>query len=365
MGPARRSTKPLIIPVFIPHAACPQRCLFCDQTRTTGRGSAPDPAAVPAAVEQFLNHSRAGRPWAEIAFYGGNFLGLAPECIQTLLETAAACAQRGKIHGIRFSTRPDTIDDRRLGLLAPYPVTTVELGVQSMNDDVLTLCRRGHTAECSRRAVAALRRHKYRLGLQMMIGLPGQSAEDAMETGRQIAALHPDFVRIYPLLVLDRSPLAQWYREGRYTPLALAEAVELTGRLYTLFTRCGIRVIRMGLQPTAELNPEAGVLSGPFHPAFGELVHSSLWLNALDAHLRREGMQGGSVAIEVEGRSLSRLKGWRNTNLTELRKRFGLREISARAGPGIERDTALVNGGRCPLDNPAGRLDPVPVDDSF
>ncbi len=351
---AAHDVKPLIVPVFIPHAACPQRCIFCDQTRATGQTFAPDPDAISDAITQFLRHSRPGRPWIEIAFYGGNFLGLPAESIQRLLKAATAFVQRGEANGIRFSTRPDTLDDMRLDLLKGYPVTTVELGIQSMNDRVLSLCRRGHTSDCSRRAVAALRRHAYQMGLQMMIGLPGQSAEDALDTGVQIADLHPDFVRIYPLLVLDRSPLARWYREERYVPLTLSEAVELSGELYRHFARSGIRVIRMGLQPTAELNPDAGVLAGPFHPAFGELVLSSLWLKALDAHLRQAMRPGGSVTIEAEDRNLSRLKGRRNANLKALQSRFDLQPISVRARVGLGMDRVLVNGTSCDIHGVAG-----------
>jgi histone acetyltransferase (RNA polymerase elongator complex component) len=347
----REPSKPLIVPVFIPHAGCPHRCIFCDQTRTTGQADPlPGPAAIAAAIERFLSYSRPGREWTEIAFYGGNFLGLPPASIRCLLESAAAFVQGGTARGIRFSTRPDTVDDARLALIKDFPVTTVELGLQSMNDQVLALCRRGHTADCSRRAVVALRRHSFTLGLQMMIGLPGQSPADALETGREIADLQPDFVRIYPLLVLDGSPLARWYREDRYAPLALSAAVELTRDLYRHFNARGIRVIRMGLQPTAELNPAAGVLAGPFHPAFGELVLASVWLAALDRCMHTAALQGESVDIAVADRNLSKLKGQRNSNLKTLQERYGLRQISARAQANLDPHTALVNGKPCRID---------------
>jgi histone acetyltransferase (RNA polymerase elongator complex component) len=351
MAAMHQPLKPLVIPIFIPHAGCPHRCIFCDQIRTTGQvNPLPGPAAIAAAIEQFLSFCRPGRDRAEIAFYGGNFLGLSSESIRCLLQSADCFVQRGAAHGVRFSTRPDTIDDARLALLEDFPVTTVELGVQSMNDRVLALCRRGHTADCSRRAVAALRRYPYTLGLQMMIGLPGQSNADAIDTACEIAALQPDFVRIYPLLVLDGSPLAQWCREGRYAPLALSTAVELARDLYRYFTARSIRVIRMGLQPTAELNPTAGVLAGPFHPAFGELVLASVWLAALDTHLRTEALHGGSVDIAVDRRNLSRLIGQRKANLKALQERFDLRHISARAEADLDPHTALVNGTLCRID---------------
>jgi histone acetyltransferase (RNA polymerase elongator complex component) len=144
--------------------------------------------------------------------------------------------------------------------------------------------------------------------------------------------------------------LAQWCREGRYAPLALSTAVELARDLYRYFTVRSIRVIRMGLQPTAELNPTAGVLAGPFHPAFGELVLASVWLAALDTHLRTEALHGGSVDIAVDRRNLSRLIGQRKANLKALQERFDLRHISARAEADLDPHTALVNGTLCRID---------------
>jgi histone acetyltransferase (RNA polymerase elongator complex component) len=196
------SKRPFIVPVFLPHAGCPHRCLFCNQHATTGQeDTLPSARTVRKTITDFLAHRRDPTRFTEISFYGGNFLGLPPEQIQLLLATAAAFVHKGRVNGIRFSTRPDTIDAKRLDLIAPYPVTTIELGVQSMQDDVLERSARGHTADDTRRAVALLAGRPYALGLQMMVGLPGDTTASALATARQLAGLSPDFVRIYPAVV--------------------------------------------------------------------------------------------------------------------------------------------------------------------
>jgi histone acetyltransferase (RNA polymerase elongator complex component) len=342
--------KPFVVPVFIPHAGCPHRCVFCDQTRTTGRCTQfPTPDRLHADIDQFLTFRRDPRRPTEIAFYGGNFLGIAPERIRLLLEVGATYVSRGVAQGLRFSTRPDTIGTDSLDLIADYPVTTIELGVQSMNDGVLENSRRGHTARDTARAVALLQTRPYRLGLQMMVGLPGDTPTQALDTGAQIVALAPEFVRIYPTLVLKNSPLARWRAQGRYTPMALDDSVELVKSLLRLFLTEGIRVVRMGLQPTADLNPDAGVEAGPFHPAFGELVHAALWHDALHRCLASHPSAGKDLEIAVHPANASRVRGQRNTTLKWITQVFKPARITVRPVPDLPRDVARVNGCLCGL----------------
>lgn len=340
--------RPFIVPVFIPHAGCPHRCIFCNQHATTGqKASMPSLIDIRKHIDDFLAHRRDPDRYTEISFYGGTFLGLAPEQIQLLLATAAAYVRKGLVDGIRFSTRPDTIDAERLDLIAPYPVTTIELGVQSMQDDVLVSSARGHTADETRRAVALLSDRSFGLGLQMMIGLPGDTTAGALATGRQLAGLTPDFVRIYPTVVFKGSPLARWYLEGCYEPLSLDAAVALCAELYLIFARHDIPVIRMGLQAGPELAADSDLVAGPFHPAFGELVRSAIWQDAISRHLEKEGLRGGEVVIEVHSRLLSQIKGQHDHNIIALLNRHDLRAMEVRAKDAVPEDTVLVNGVAC------------------
>nr|WP_281432161.1 radical SAM protein [Desulfatitalea alkaliphila] len=349
MQPPRRSvTKPFVVPVFIPHAGCPHRCVFCNQHNTTGReAQTPTAAAVKAAIEEFLAYRRDDRRPTEIAFYGGNLLGLPREQVQLLLATAAHFVRRGRAHGIRFSTRPDTIDPQRLGWLAPFPVSTVELGVQSMNDTVLAAADRGHTAADTVRAVTLLHASPYRLGVQMMVGLPADTPATARATARQLVSLAPDFARIYPTLVLRGSRLARQHFHGRYTPLKLDEAVTLTASLFQIFARHHIPVIRMGLQATSHLTSGDRIVAGPFHPAFGELVQSAVWLDAMDRHLEREALQGTEIRIDAPSRYLSQIKGAHDANILALINRHQLTGITVRGDDALAPDQVTINGVIC------------------
>jgi histone acetyltransferase (RNA polymerase elongator complex component) len=353
MTPNRRP-KPFVIPIFLPHAGCPHRCVFCDQTRTTGCSATwPAQAQLHATVTRFLGYRRDAGRRTEISFYGGNFLGMAPDRIKSLLELGTGYVERGLVHGLRFSTRPDTIHAGTLELIAGFPVTTVELGVQSMNDAVLAISRRGHTVLQTRQAVALLRNHAYRLGLQMMIGLPGDTPEQALVSGARIAALNPDFVRIYPTLVLAGSLLARWYAQGRYAPLSLAQAVDLAKGLLNCFGRRRINVIRLGLQPTDDLNADAGVLAGPFHPAFGELAYAALWQEVLRRELSTGNYSGRPLEITLHPALLSRVRGHKNQNIKNLISEFRPAAITTRTDPNLPLDRVLINGRACPL-FPAG-----------
>lgn len=345
--PANKQCKPFIVPVFIPHAGCPHRCIFCDQTLTTGQNRTfPTTTEIKAIIAQFLDYRKERDRRTEISFYGGNFLGLPDAQIVKLLEIANGYIRQGHAHGIRFSTRPDTITPDRLALIKEYPISCVELGVQSMNKSVLTLSQRGHTVQNTLEAVSLLKKEAWCLGLQMMVGLPGDTPHSALESGRRIAALQPDFVRIYPCLVLEGSVLARLFAQGRYTPLSLEQAVEQVRALFSCFAKADIPVIRMGLQPTLALNAQTGVIAGPFHPAFGELVHAAVWLAAIKRHLNGLDLGTDHLEICVHPRQVSRLTGHNRHVLHQLKLHYGLKTVQTCTDADIPENTAMVNGRR-------------------
>jgi histone acetyltransferase (RNA polymerase elongator complex component) len=332
--------KPLIIPIFIPHQGCPHRCTFCNQSAiTTARESVPGPAELTARIETYLAYAAPARAPAQVAFYGGNFLGLGRAALTDLLDSLRPCLKRGQITGIRFSTRPDTITDERLGWIAAYPVDTVEIGVQSMNDKVLRLTRRGHRAADTLRAMGLLKAAGYQTGIQLMLGLPGDSAASALETARAIVDLHPDFVRIYPTLVLAGSPLAADFNAGRYTPLSLTAAVEQAKALVRRFHQHRIPVIRLGLQSAEGLDDPAIVLAGPHHPAFGHLVYAGLYRDAAQRLLAGISPLPESPVLKVNPRHFSRLQGLNKENLNALRGIFSRPGLQAQPDPDQAMDT--------------------------
>lgn len=342
--PPASGQRPLIIPIFLPHAGCPHRCVFCNQSSITGiTPKAFGSQQLRRRVREFLAAGSPRRYPRQIAFYGGNFLGLKITKIQSLLEAAAEFVAQKQVDGIRFSTRPDTIDNARLDLVANYPVSDIELGVQSMDNRVLTLAQRGHSAADTVAAVAKLKARRLRIGLQMMVGLPGDNPARALASARKIAALQPDFVRIYPTLVVAKSRLVQWYRDSRYRPLSLEKAVCLTKKIYRIFSHHGIPVIRMGLQASRDLDAGSTIVAGPYHPAFGHLVHSALFLEAACRSLRGSPSSGDRVAINVHPRDISRMRGLKNANIEALKNKFKLQAVAVVADAGVGRGQLEIN----------------------
>ena len=343
-------TRPFIIPIFLPHAGCPHQCVFCNQVSITGvKHEAVEPDAIRIQIHEFLKYKKENRNPVQIAFFGGNFLGLKFEEIKSWLDLAGEFVSQGLVDGIRFSTRPDTIDKAHLDALEDYPVSIVELGVQSMDDRVLTLAGRGHSAQDTIRAVKALKERQIGVGLQMMVGLPGDNQARSLATARKIADLEPDCARIYPTVVVTNSRLAKLLKNGEYLPLSLEDAVTLVKKAYLLFKQEGIEVIRMGLQASDDLADGSTVLAGPHHPAFGHLVYSEIFYDNALAAIESAGLVKNTLTISVNPRSISKMRGLNNANIKKLKKRFKLDAVEVRPDSflaedemNIERSTSNV-----------------------
>ena len=338
--------KPLIVPVFVPHGGCPHRCVFCNQSVITGAPAASiEPLAIRRQISTFLDGCRPSSRPSQIAFYGGNFLGLPRDTVAMLLSEATRFVAEQRVDGIRFSTRPDTINSNTLALLSGYPVQTVEIGVQSMNDRVLEITERGHTADDTRYAAELIKQKGFQLGLQIMVGLPGDDEAVSMETARRVGALTPDFVRIYPAVVIAGSPMALWYKNGTYAPWRLDRAISLVKQMVLFFREKKIKVIRMGLQATEDLQPGETILAGPYHPAFGHQVLSGILLDKALAVLEsRIGVNGASeVTLRVHPRFESQLRGMGNANIRKLKERFQLEELKVQKDTLVPEDSVLIS----------------------
>ena len=293
------------VSVFVPHAGCPHQCSFCDQRAISGAQAAPDGAAVAALCARAEGELAQKGRTAQIAFFGGSFTAVPRAYMIELLEAARPFLGRGVFTGVRISTRPDCIDDETLDTLARYGVTAVELGVQSMDDTVLSKNGRGHTAADTNRASALVRAHGLELGLQMMTGLYGANGASDLMSARLIAALMPATVRVYPTLVLEGTRLAALWRAGLYRPQTHQEAAALGARLLDFFEARGVRVIRMGLHAQPSL---AGhLLAGPYHPAFRELCEGALMYGRAKRLLN--GRPPGRYRLHVAPKSVSKLCG--------------------------------------------------------
>ncbi len=324
--------KPLIIPVFIPHSGCPHQCAFCNQSIITSqKPELPEKDQIDTIITEYLQY-KGRRKRVELAFFGGNFLGLPHNTIVNLLDLIDPYIGKNKIHGIRFSTRPDTINRQTLELVRSYPISVIELGVQSMNDDVLLKAKRGHSADDTITAVNLLKKYSFQTGVQIMVGLPGDNEASLLKSTEQLVSLAPDFARIYPLMVLKGSLLEQWYKNGSYNPLDLEQCIRLVKKTYQIFQNAKIDVIRMGLQASDMMEDESVVLAGPWHPAFGHLVLSSIFYDIVCCRIESYPAlpRSGRLVLSVHPASESRLRGYKNNNLKKLKKRYPDFDFSVR-----------------------------------
>ena len=309
-----------ILPIFVPHAGCPNDCVFCNQKRISG-------SLLPASAKTVRDAVSVLEPGSgyELAFYGGSFTAI-PEAEQdALLAAVIPVRESGAVSAIRVSTRPDAITEEKLARLRLYGVETVELGAQSMCNEVLLRSGRGHTSEDTVKAAKLVKDAGFTLILQMMTGLPGGDDARDIETARAIAALCPDGVRIYPTVIIQNTPLEELWRAGKYRAHTVEDAVRVCARILPIFDSAGIPVIRLGLNPSDELSGGAAV-AGAYHPALGELVRSRLWRDKAEAML--SGVEPGEeVVLGVARSRISVMTGQHRANVSYLQERFALRSV--------------------------------------
>ena len=283
--------KQYIIPIFVPHLGCPNDCIFCNQKSISGQKENMTKDKAKKIIDDYLENIKTDDASIEIAFYGGSFTAIETNLQEELLQTAYQYIEDGKVESIRISTRPDCIDKEILKRLKKYKVKTIELGVQSANDYILKRTNRGHNFEDVKKASKIIRWNGFKLGHQMMVGLPESTRIDEINTAKALIKLKPKMVRIYPVLVVKNTKLEQEYKDGKYEPLPLVQAIETCKELVRMFDDKNIEIIRVGLQNTEEISDpgtkESEVVAGPYHPAFRQLVESALWYDAIVGKIKK------------------------------------------------------------------------------
>lgn len=306
------------IPIFVPHKGCPYDCVFCNQKKITGQIKDVTPDDVTNTIDRYLK-TLPKNALIEAAFFGGSFTGISIDEQSALMERVQPYIESGRIEGIRLSTRPDYINDEILLNLKKYGVTTIELGVQSMIDEVLRASNRGHSSHQVRNACKLIHQYGFNLGLQQMTGLPEDTPERSIETAKELIALKPVCVRIYPTLTITDTALETLYKSKKYIPQTVNEAVRLCKTLVLMYEENDINVIRVGLQPTEEINEKAAVVAGPFHAAFGELVENEIYYEIITSYDIK-----GDIEIYVNPREISKACGNKRRNIIRLEKEFGV-----------------------------------------
>jgi histone acetyltransferase (RNA polymerase elongator complex component) len=334
----------LIIPVFIVHQGCHHRCSYCNEERAVGDyPSRITEASFRETVYSHLVSNRRKKGPVQIAFYGGTFTGLDKEYQRELLETAGGFIREGLVDSIRISTRPDYIDEKSLDILKRFSVNTVEIGAQSMMDNVLRLSRRGHLSSDIRRAVGLLKERGFETGMHLMAGLPGDSFDGFAETVQETIALRPDTVRIHPTIVFSGTELAEAFTRGDYRPLTMPEAISACKYALGKFTAAGIPVIRLGLQSTPEMERKGSIVAGPFHPAFRALVEEAVFFDMASLLLSGLSVRGRDITFSVSPQDMSSFRGQKNGNISAIKEKFGLRAIFLSAVDGQPRGYVTID----------------------
>ena len=302
------------IAIFVPHLGCKCRCSFCDQNSITNENTAPNADDIHNAVLIAKKSKKYNSETTEIAFFGGSFTAIERDYMVSLLQAAYVHIKNGDVSGIRISTRPDCIDNEILTLLKEYGVTAIELGAQSMNDEVLLKNRRGHTAQDVITASQLIKDFGFQLGLQMMTGLYGDNDEKSIETAKKIISLNPDTIRIYPTVVFKNTHLDKLRESGEYIPQTVENAVKLGAKLIPLFEKNGIKVIRFGLH-TAD---ESEITGGAWHPALAQLVKSQIFKTNIENKLTK--LPIGNYIINCNSKNVSDIIGQKRTNVEYFSK---------------------------------------------
>jgi len=322
----KEDKKQLVIPVFIPHLGCPNDCTFCNQKSISGKSKMPTKDEVIKIIENNLKSMKDEKLSKEIAFFGGSFTGIDTEKQKEYLEIANQYIKDKKVEGIRISTRPDYINKDILKMLKKYNVKTIELGVQSTNDYILKRCDRGHSFEDVKKASKLIRRYWFKLGHQMMVGLPESTKLDEIRTAKDLIKLKPKMVRIYPVLVIKGTKLERELEEGEYKPLTVMQAVERCKELLYLFNKKKIQVIRVGLQNTDEItdpnNKESEVIAGPYHPAFGQLVEDSVWYDSIVDKIKKINDKVKEVKVKVNFADMNNVIGHKKSNIKKIKETY-------------------------------------------
>lgn len=319
--------KHVIIPIFVPHKGCPHDCVFCNQKKISGQEKEMTATIMRSTIEEYLPSIKHDS-FIELAFYGGSFTGIKKEDQISYLEISREYLRRSQINAIRLSTRPDYINDEILNYLKEYGVTTIELGVQSFDEDVLKSSCRGHSIDDSIRSSEMIKKYDFNLGIQTMIGLPEDNKEKDIFTANKVISLKPDLVRIYPTLVIRDTFLETQYINGKYVPLSLDEAVDICSSLLEIYKSNNINVIRIGLQPSDNISMDGDIIAGPFHPAFRQLVEARLILNMIEKCINKEKLSGiKELRILASESRISDVIGQKKDSINYLKNKYKFKNI--------------------------------------
>lgn len=312
-----------IIPIFVPHLGCPHDCIFCNQRKITNFKDSLNKIEICNTIEKYLSYFKDKSIPIEIAFYGGSFTGLEEDLMIEYLKIAKKYIDLKVVNSIRLSTRPDYINEHILDILFFYGVRTIELGIQSLNSKVLDLNERGHDVSCVYNSSYLIKKYKIKLGLQMMTGLFGDDFDSCIHTALEIAKIKPDFVRVYPTLIIKDTKLEDLYYSKDYIPMELKDSIELCKYIDIIFEHYNITIIRLGLQSSDNISKDKDIVEGPYHPSFREFVESSIYYDLFEYYIDKFKIKD-DLHFECSNLEISKIIGNKRSNIILMKEKFKL-----------------------------------------
>lgn len=312
------------ISIFVPHSGCPNDCIFCNQKKITGVSSLVGPEEAEMTILKSLETIPKNTD-IEIAFFGGSFTAIERDHQTALLNVANKYRKSHNIKDIRLSTRPDAINQEILDFLKLNQVTIIELGVQSLDESVLLNSNRGHNSECVYESSELILKNGFKLGLQMMLGLPGDTVDKVIYTAEEFVKISPHFVRIYPVLVIKDTGLESLFKSKVYEPWSIEQTVETCKQIYVKFAKKGIKVIRIGLQTSEDITLGRDVVAGPFHPSIGEMVYSSVFRDIIESVVDSKGkLTGDTITLKLNKKYISKAIGNKKSNRIYFKNKYNM-----------------------------------------
>jgi histone acetyltransferase (RNA polymerase elongator complex component) len=332
-----------IIPIFLPQERCPYGCIFCNQRTAVGEIRQLTSGDIGDIINTALATISEGSN-VQAGFYGGSFTHLPIGLQKEYLEAVSPFIKANRINGIRISTRPDLIDETTVSILKQYEVITVELGAQILDDEILNSLKRGHTSADVRNAVRILHKNGFTVGLQLMVGLPGEDKKRRDRSFNDVLSIRPDFLRIHPTLVLKGSELEEMYNNGSYFPLSIDDAVMICSDLVIKAESADIPVIRIGIQSSCSLQEEDSIVAGPWHPSFGQMVRSEIYFRMFLNGMQELKTGNSKMSVEVQCSDTETMKGQRNGNLKKITGAYPDIELIIRKNKMMSRNQILISG---------------------
>ena len=315
------------IPIFIPHKGCPNNCVFCNQKKISGQLTDVTAQDVEDKIEEYLKYYSNSKKKIEVAFFGGSFTGIPIDKQIEYLQVANSYVKKGLVGAIRISTRPDYINRNILDTMKKYNVKTIELGVQSMDNEILTLSKRGHTALDVVNASKLIHEYGIVLGHQIMIGLPGSTRESEVYTIKECLKLQPQQLRIYPVYVIPDSELYSMYENSEYKPLSINEAVMRCKAVIYECQKTDISIIRLGLQSTDEITAKNNDLHGPVSDNLAEYVMSALVRDKIEREIKNRQIDDSKLIINVPQKYVSICVGPKKINKIYFENKYNIKFI--------------------------------------